>query len=29
MIERVIARPYVPPLLTLVVVAVGIFLAFW
>lgn len=29
MIERVIARPYVPPLLTAVVIVAAILLAFW
>lgn len=29
MIERVIARPYVPPILTVIVIAAGVTLAFW
>jgi hypothetical protein len=29
MIERVIARPYLAPVLTAVVIAAGIILAFW
>ena len=29
MIERVIERPYVPPILTLIVIAAGLVLAFW
>lgn len=29
MMERVIARPYVPPLLTAFVIGAGIVLAFW
>jgi hypothetical protein len=29
MIERVIARPYVPPVLTAVVIGAAILLAFW
>ena len=29
MIERVIARPYAAPILTAVVIAAGLILAFW
>ena len=29
MIERVIGRPYVPPLLTAAVIGAGILFAFW
>lgn len=29
MIEHVIARPYVPPILTALVIGAGILLAFW